>query len=151
MNNTHITMNPICLMFLAAALLTLSACTGSATGPDENGWLTKTDGATGYLGTWIEARFDPQTGTTVLSRTETLAEDRYGFVLDADGDFIERKNIGWCGTPPIVYGNFDGTWEALAEDSLAITVGYWGGTTEYTLEIVDRAADTLRVRYHYQY
>ena len=54
----------------------------------------------GIVGTWIEEAY--MGDTILLKRAGELDEHKYGFVLKQDGTFIERKNSGWCGTPPIL-------------------------------------------------
>lgn len=101
----------------------------------------------GIVGTWVEE--SRQDEITRLKRAESLAQDQYGFTIQEDGTFIERKNAGWCGTPPITYDNFEGTWEALSDSLLEITVGYWGGTMTYQIRIVSLDEQYLRIRYLY--
>jgi len=84
-----------------------------------------------------------------LDRSEQLDPFKYGFTINDDGTFIERKNAGWCGTPPISYDNFEGTWEAVSDSLLEITVGYWGGTMTYQIRIVSLDGDNLAIRYLY--
>ena len=99
------------------------------------------------VGTWVEESHEDE--VTLLERAERLAADKYGFTIRGDGTFIERKNAGWCGTPPISYENFEGTWEALSDSLLEITVGYWGGTMSYQMRIVFLDGQYLRIRYLY--
>lgn len=99
------------------------------------------------VGTWVEESLEDQ--VTTLKRAEELAQDQYGFIIREDGTFTERKNAGWCGTPPISYDNFEGTWEALSDSLLDITVGYWGGTITYQMRIVSLDEQYLRIRYLY--
>ncbi|HDS08100.1 MAG TPA: hypothetical protein ENO05_10790 [Bacteroides sp.] len=99
------------------------------------------------VGTWVEESLEDQ--VTTMKRAENLAQDRYGFIIREDGTFVERKNAGWCGTPPISYDNFEGTWEALSDSLLDITVGYWGGTMTYQMRIVSLDKEYLRIRYLY--
>ncbi len=107
----------------------------------------------GIVGTWIEESDMslpvPEDSTTRLIRSEELDQFRYGFSIKEDGTFLERKNAGWCGTPPISFENFEGTWSALSDSLLQITVGYWGGTMSYQIRIVSLAKETLRIRYLY--
>ena len=104
------------------------------------------------LGTWIEADMDEAmyVETHLMKRAEALAEDRYGFILKGDGTFVERKNAGWCATPPISYANFDGEWKAQSDSILKITVGYWGGTMSYEMHIVSLEGDLLEVDFIYE-
>ena len=102
---------------------------------------------TGIVGTWIEEGYEDD--LTLLQRGEELDDSKYGFTIREDGTFIERKNAGWCGTPPITYANFEGTWEALSDSLLDITVGYWGGTITYQMRIVALDKEELKIRYLY--
>ena len=101
----------------------------------------------GIVGTWIEEGYEDD--LTLLRRGEELDDSKYGFTIRVDGTFIERKNAGWCGTPPITYANFEGTWEALSDSLLDITVGYWGGTMTYQMRIVALDTEELKIRYLY--
>ncbi|MFO7935118.1 MAG: hypothetical protein R6U78_13685 [Bacteroidales bacterium] len=99
------------------------------------------------VGTWVEESREEL--VTMLERAESLDPDKYGFIIREDGAFIERKNAGWCATPPISYENFEGTWEALSDSLLEITVGYWGGTMTYQMRILSLDGQSLRIRYLY--
>ena len=101
----------------------------------------------GIVGTWIEQRYEED--VLWLDRAKNLDPSKYGFTINEDGTFIEHKNAGWCGTPPISYDNFDGTWEAVSDSLLEITVGYWGGTMTYQIRIVSLDGDNLAIRYLY--
>jgi len=101
----------------------------------------------GIFGTWVENGYIEE--MAVLERAGALDGDSYGFTIREDGTFIERKNAGFCGTPPVTYANFDGEWVALSDSLLEITVGYWGGTINYQMRIVSLERDTLKIRYLY--
>jgi hypothetical protein len=101
----------------------------------------------GIVGTWVEEGY--QGDTTLLKRAVKLDDAKYGFTLNEDGSFIERKNSGWCGTPPISYANFDGSWEAVSDSLLNITVGYWGGMMTYQIRIVSLLGEGLSIKYLY--
>ena len=84
------------------------------------------------IGSWVNRQV--QDNLIIMEKGSTLTANDYGFTFSPDGAFIERKNTGWCGTPPIAYGDFTGTW--TRNDSIMnISVGYWGGTANYTWEI----------------
>jgi hypothetical protein len=85
------------------------------------------------VGNWIHPQYNDSTVT--YERSGNLADNDYGFSFRKDGVFIERKNIGWCGTPPICYGDFDGTW-TQNDSVLNINVAYWGGMADYKWKIV---------------
>lgn len=101
----------------------------------------------GIVGTWIAKGYEED--LTLLEPGEKLDPSKYGFVFHEDGTFTERKNSGWCGTPPISYENFDGTWEALSDSLIDITVAYWGGSMTYQMRIVSLDAEELKIRYLY--
>lgn len=74
-----------------------------------------------------------------------------GFEIRSDGEFIERKNSGWCGTPPIAYANYSGVWEKISADTLEITVEYWGGIENYKIEILSVDENELLINYVYSH
>lgn len=105
------------------------------------------------IGTWVEeidiALPVTEDDITWMNRAGDLSANGYGFIIKEDGSFIERKNAGWCGTPPISYDNFEGNWEALSDSLLDITVAYWGGTLTYQMRIFSLEEDKLGIRYLY--
>lgn len=98
-------------------------------------------------GTWVKV--GRESGAVVLRKSENLDDNQYGLILQPDGKLVERKNISWCATPPVIYGNYQGEWKMASESLIDITVGYWGGTISYQIEIVSLSFDELRIRYHY--
>lgn len=102
------------------------------------------------LGTWIEGDIDATSEFTQLLRADSLDEFKYGFIFDEDGSFTERKNAGWCGTPPIYYDNFEGQWTALNDSLLDITVAYWGGTMTYQIRILSLDDVELQINYLFE-
>jgi hypothetical protein len=101
----------------------------------------------GIVGTWIEDEY--QGDTLFLHRNGAFDKEKYGFTINDDGTFIEHKNAGWCGTPPITYDSFEGSWEAVSDSLLNITVAYWGGMMTYQIRIVSLDAEELAIRYLY--
>jgi hypothetical protein len=101
----------------------------------------------GIIGSWIENGYEED--VTLLERGDKLDPSKYGFTVEENGSFIERKNAGWCGTPPITYENFEGSWVALSDSLIEITVAYWGGTMSYQMRIVSLDDEELGIRYLY--
>ena len=101
----------------------------------------------GIVGTWVDNGVDGE--LTMLKRAENLDLSKYGFTINDDGTFIERKNAGWDYAASITYDDFDGTWEAVSDSLLTITVGYWGGTMTYQMRIVSLDQENLAIRYLY--
>lgn len=50
-------------------------------------------------GVWVPA------GSGKLVWSETIPQNDRCYVFNEDGTLIVRQNVGWCGTPPITYGN----------------------------------------------
>jgi hypothetical protein len=101
----------------------------------------------GIIGTWIENGYEED--VNLLERGDQLDPSKYGFTVEENGSFIERKNAGWCGTSPITYENFEGSWVALSDSLIEITVAYWGGTMSYQMRIVSLDDEELGIRYLY--
>ncbi len=83
--------------------------------------------------------------TITFTKTSSLKEDEYGFSILNEHVFFERKNSGWCGTPPIAYKDFEGTW-SRNNDTINITVGYWGGLIDYVWEIIHLDEKKLTIK-----
>jgi hypothetical protein len=101
------------------------------------------------IGHWI----NPVYTDTVLrfEKANSLKDNDYGISFKTDQVFIERKNSGWCATPPITYADFDGTW-SRHDSILNITVGYWGGTADYQWKILAIDNNHLTIyRVHEEY
>ena len=100
------------------------------------------------IGTWVESGYEET--IAVMKKAGSLDPEKYGFILKSDGTFTERKNSGWCATPPISYENYDGRWVAVSDSLLEITVGFWGGTMKYFMHVVSVDEEYLRIRYEYE-
>lgn len=92
----------------------------------------KIDSSNLLLGTWNVSGYEDN--TTIYNRSNAFI-DEPGFEFKNDGTLIERKNSGWCGTPPISYANYSGTWSVINDTLIQVEVGYWGGTSSYYLDI----------------
>jgi hypothetical protein len=80
------------------------------------------------IGNWIDRTVNNEEIT--MTHANHLRNAEYGFSFKEGGIFVERKNAGWCGTPPVTYEDFEGTWNQT-DSLIVITVGYWGGQMEY--------------------
>ena len=132
--NMKATVFALCL----ACIVVASACKDQPMQPS---------GSDRFIGTWVLNAYEDD--LTVMERSLGLDSSKYGFTLFPDGRVLERKNAGWCGTPPIAYANFSGAWKAINDTLLDVNVGYWGGRLNYKLQIVALTKSELRVRYHY--
>jgi len=82
--------------------------------PNEEGLI---DSDNLLIGHWAEPEYNEQTVT--FSRVNKLPSEGYGISIKAKNDFVERSS-GWCGTPPLVFSDYEGKWE-LTEDIISVT------------------------------
>ncbi len=116
------------LKALATGILLLIACVSCQDLADQ-----VDTGNPELIGSWI----DPQYTDTLVTytRAENLVENQYGITFKPDNKLVQRQNSGWCGTPPISTADYEGTWHW--NDSIVnFTVGYWGGTADFTWKII---------------
>ena len=99
------------------------------------------------LGIWNLSEY--QDNAVVYTRQNEFA-DNPGYKFNADGTLLERKNSGWCGTPPITYADYEGTWRMQNDTIIQIKSGYWGGTMTYKLNIESVSDNTLKVEAIYE-
>ena len=140
-NDMKLTMIPkiracisIILMIIFTAVL-ITSCEKTETNPS-----LKDD----IYGFWSE----PDYNDSVIIFTRTLAwtDNAYGMAILPNQVFKERKNSGWCGTPPISYSDYEGSWVFLNDSILSISVGFWGGTAYYKWHIEEVTSQTLTIK-----
>jgi hypothetical protein len=100
------------------------------------------------IGTWVNAGY--QNDIQILLRSPELSDENPGIIFSADGTLTERKNSGWCGTPPISYSNYPGTWNVVNDTLIQVSSEHWGGTMTYNLNIKSVTESELKVVYLYQ-
>ena len=70
-----------------------------------------------------------------------------GLKFMENGEIIVRQNAGLCGTPPISYANFVGTWESLSDSTLRINYpSNVLGRRVVEWQIVELSSDKLKVK-----
>jgi hypothetical protein len=94
------------------------------------------------IGIWNYS--DYQDNASIFTRSQEFV-DNHCYRFNSDGTLTERKNSGWCGTPPISYADYPGTWNFLNDTLIQINVGYWGGSTSYRLDIESISSKSLKV------
>ena len=139
MSNRTITFTILYVLLIIAAFLNITACDGSLNSEIESP----------VIGTWILK--DYAGDVSYMMRSDQFAQDSYGFTFHKNGVFTERKNAGWCGTPPITYANFEGHWWKISDNIYHIDVEYWGGRTNFRIEIVSQNSYQLQIKYHFHY
>ena len=125
------------ILFAIITLLNFISCEGSL----------NSDFDSPVIGTWILKENAGE--ITFLTRSDQFDQYRYGFTFHPNGIFTERKNAGWCGTPPISYANFEGRWWKISDSIYHVDVDYWGGRTNYRIEIISQNSFQLQIKYHY--
>lgn len=92
-------MKTILKTILALVLVTIMGCSQNENIPiDESNKL---------IGHWINPVY---TETEIqLTRASSLKSDEYGMSFLAESQYVERSS-GWCGTPPLTFSDFKGSW-----------------------------------------
>ena len=60
------------------------------------------------IGNWTNAIYNSDTETTTFKRINKLPNEEYGVSFQKNGTFIQRTS-GWCGTPPLIFYNVEGS------------------------------------------
>lgn len=94
------------------------------------------------VGNWSNLEY--QENGIVMEKVNQLRENTYGYRFYSNGKLIHRANSGWCGTPPIVTSDFEGTWEKDG-DVLTLTASFWGGTQVQKWKIINSAGNNLTI------
>ncbi len=97
----------------------------------------------GLIGVWSNPEYNDSIRR--FTRLEQLVPDAYAVVFLENGQLIERKNGGWCGTPPVVYEDFKGQWRQRGK-LIDLEVPYWGGVLKETWELMELDAASLKVK-----
>ncbi|MDN3688355.1 hypothetical protein [Cyclobacterium jeungdonense] len=94
------------------------------------------------VGNWSNLKY--QENGIAMEKVNELQENTYGYRFFSNGKLIHRANSGWCGTPPIVTSDFEGTWEKDG-DILLLTAPYWGGTQVQKWKVISSSVNNLQV------
>lgn len=100
-----------------------------------------------YIGYWRDR--ENTDSTFIFERKSKLAKDVYAFGILPDGTFLENKNAGFCGTPPITYAEYEGSWLELPGDTLLVETEYWGGGMSFYLIIKSVSEKLLEAKIEY--
>ena len=95
------------------------------------------------IGIWVFEEYDE--GHRVYKKEDRFDKTKRGIEFRKDGTLARRQNAGWCGTPPISYKNFSGTWEKVSDTKISMTYKYWGGEMEVDWLIVEVNNQKLKV------
>lgn len=127
-------MNLIKYLFAGFLMISFLSC-------DKQEFTFTEDGLIGY---WINPTYSENSVT--YDRADGFVNG-YGIAFLEEGEFLVRQNVGWCGTPPITYGDYEGTWEEDEDGQIHTESPYWGGIQErsYLLISVDENNLVLEV------
>jgi len=125
--------NAITLLFISM-LFTVSCVEDPQLSADETGPFP--------IGSWSNMVY-MENGMT-LEKVSLLKENTYGYRFLSDGSLIHRANSGFCGTPPIVTSDFDGSWTKNG-DIIRIEAAFWGGTSIVEWKIISTNDNKLAV------
>lgn len=96
------------------------------------------------IGTWSYSGYEDN--SNIFSRSGEFT-DNHCYRFNEDGSLVERKNSGWCGTPPVSYADYEGTWTMLNDTVVELNVGFWGGQTTYRLDVEKVDKNILEVKH----
>lgn len=97
------------------------------------------------IGAWGYDSYDAETGIETFKHLDSLTGDKYGYQFDLEGVLLVRS-AGWCGTPPLTYSNYEGSWLEESDGVLVLNRTDEGFSMSYKLEIVELTNDVLRFR-----
>jgi len=113
------------LAILVTGIFSMNSC--------ENSTNLKSEDFDLLVGFWVS----PIYSDTLISytRAHSLKDDDYGIAIKPGNILTERQNAGWCGTPPISFANYEGTW-SKNENTIDIVVDFWGGKAIHKWRII---------------
>ncbi len=94
------------------------------------------------VGKWEKPTYSNDTLT--FAKAPEKKEYEYLIQFKSDGSLMERKNAGWCGTPPIAWENYEGSWE-MKDSVIRVSVGYWGGQAKYQWKLLSVSQNQLKI------
>lgn len=113
----------------------------------ESDYYDATEFDSAIIGSWINpSHID---STIILEKSSNLKSNDYGITFMDNGLLVERKNSGWCGTPPISFSDFNGTW-SIKDSLIQVSVDFWGGKENYKLRLVSVDNNKLKIIKRYE-
>lgn len=100
------------------------------------------------IGIWVYRDYQQISNTEyaiVYERKSKFDENNSGIFFKANNKLIERKNSGWCGTPPISYGEYNGSYSLEDKKIIADSDG-WNGRTIQKYEIISIDDKLLKIK-----
>jgi len=95
------------------------------------------------VGAWSNVQWS-ESGKS-MSKVQNIEKNTYGYFFNSNGTMVARTNSGWCGTPPIVTADYEGTWK-VEDDKIILSFAYWGGVTIQSWQITGRNGNQVTVQ-----
>lgn len=93
--------------------------------------------------TWEFIGFDDN--EQYMLKADQLPEEKYGFIMEPEGKFIEMRNSQECSSNGcFIYKIYEGSWTYLGNNTYHIVAPYYGGVMEFNMQIKSIKNDTLR-------
>jgi hypothetical protein len=127
-------MNKLSILFCVLILGFFSSCEKESNNSTNNNSV--------ILGNWINPSYNDS--LIIFDKSSNLKNNDYGIAFNDNGLLVERKNSGWCATPPIAYSDFNGTW-TIKDSVIQISVDYWGGKADYIWKLVSIDNNKLKI------
>jgi hypothetical protein len=93
------------------------------------------------IGNWAAANYQDE--QIIFTRVNYLPNDSYGILFKKNAIFTERSS-GWCGTPPLTFSDYVGTWEFAEEGLVKITTTSFTG--DFQWRILELSEEKLVVK-----
>jgi hypothetical protein len=74
------------------------------------------------MGIWVEN--DYNNGRIIYSKQNSFDVSKSGIEFRLGGKIVRRMSIGFCGTPPLTYKNFNGKWKLESDSTILINYKY---------------------------
>ena len=100
------------------------------------------------LGTWVNVGYESQNGVTLVTyqRNSSLDNQNSGYIFYNSGKITDRSVVGRCGTPPLSYSDFKGSW-TFENNIVTINSTDWlkqPRKNRYSIESLDSTMLVLR-------
>lgn len=102
-------------------------------------------GQLSFEGAWGLESIEPESGIRVYAKLGELSGNQDGYQFEQDGSLLVR-NAGWCGTPPLTYSNFEGSWLEEEYNCLVLEYPHWEEAQNFRMEILSVLGDEMRCR-----
>lgn len=134
------------ILFLAISLLI--SC-------DNNDEIINRQEPGDLIGYWSYPEYAEDSKTLKFKRVDSFDQEEHSIHFDTQNLFIEKKNSSWCGTPPIMYKNYEGEW-TMTNSIISVNVGFWGGTADYSWKLISvdseyLTLEVLEIKLHENY